>query len=79
MVCWCSSFGIQYQFGRIGEYHGKFILDMFGHGKPVARRSFLTEFSFRYPPWNEQKFLFMRRLYVYDYFGLTLTWLGLKK
>lgn len=61
-----------------GKYHGKFTFDLFSHGKPVVRRSFLTEFSFRYPPWNEQKLLLMRRLYVYDYFGFVLVWLGLK-
>ncbi|ONK73675.1 uncharacterized protein A4U43_C04F34110 [Asparagus officinalis] len=71
-------------FGGIGEsgfgsYHGKFTFDMFSHEKPVLKRSFLTEFSFRYPPWNEQKLQLLRRLYEFDYFGFALVWLGLKR
>ncbi|ONK73647.1 uncharacterized protein A4U43_C04F33790 [Asparagus officinalis] len=71
-------------FGGVGEsgfgkYHGKFTFDTFSHGKPVLKREFLNEFSFRYPPWNGQKIELMRRIYNYDYLGFILVWLGLKR
>lgn len=71
-------------FGGVGEsgfgqYHGKFSFDMFSHGKPVLRRNFLTEFTFRYPPWTNQKLQLMRHLYRFDYIGFALAWLGLKR
>lgn len=71
-------------FGGVGEsgfgqYHGKFSFDTFSHGKPVLRRSFLTEFTFRYPPWTNQKLQLMRHVYRFDYIGFALAWLGLKR
>lgn len=62
-----------------GKYHGKFSFDAFSHGKAVLRRSFLIEFVCRYPPWNDMKLHFMRCLYRFDYIGLLLMCLGLKK
>ncbi|XP_078166717.1 aldehyde dehydrogenase 3F1 [Carex rostrata] len=62
-----------------GQYHGKFSFDNFSNRKPVVKRSFLIEFSFRYPPWNEKKLQLMRHLYRYDYLGFVLCWLGLKR
>ncbi|KAH7686947.1 Aldehyde dehydrogenase NAD(P)-dependent protein [Dioscorea alata] len=62
-----------------GQYHGKFSFELFSHAKPVLRRNFWTEFTFRYPPWDESKLKFMRLLYRFDYFGLLLLMLGLKR
>lgn len=62
-----------------GQYHGKFSFDNFSNRKPVARRSFLIEFSFRYPPWNEKKLQLLRHLYRFDYIGFVLCFLGLKR
>ncbi|WOL10064.1 aldehyde dehydrogenase family 3 member F1 isoform X2 [Canna indica] len=61
-----------------GQYHGKFSFDMFSHKKPVLRRSFLMEYSFRYPAWHEWKLPFLRSVYHFDYFSLVLRMLGLK-
>ncbi|KAJ0971061.1 hypothetical protein J5N97_019020 [Dioscorea zingiberensis] len=77
-ACDTIAFGGVGQSG-FGQYHGKFSFELFSHSKPVLRRSFLTEFSFRYPPWNERKLKFMRLLYRFDYFGLVLLILGLKR
>ncbi|XP_057954955.1 aldehyde dehydrogenase family 3 member F1-like [Malania oleifera] len=71
-------------FGGIGEsgfgkYHGKFSFDAFTHEKPVIRRSFLTEFWFSNPPWNDYKLQLLRLAYRYDYLGILLTMLGLKR
>ncbi|KAM0945566.1 putative aldehyde dehydrogenase (NAD(P)(+)) [Dioscorea sansibarensis] len=62
-----------------GKYHGKFSFDAFSHGKAILRRSFLIDFVCRYPPWNDMKLHFMRCLYRFDYIGLFLMCLGLKK
>nr|QCI61344.1 Aldehyde dehydrogenase [Crocus sativus] len=62
-----------------GKYHGKFSFDAFSHGKPVMRRSFLTEFSFRYPPWNQDKLQLLRYIYKWDYLRFVLYTLGLLK
>ncbi|KAL4326985.1 hypothetical protein AHAS_Ahas13G0054800 [Arachis hypogaea] len=48
-------------FGGVGEsgfgmYHGKFSFDTFSSQKAVVRRSFLTDFWYRYPPWTLNKF-----------------------
>ncbi|XP_010919365.2 aldehyde dehydrogenase family 3 member F1 isoform X1 [Elaeis guineensis] len=61
-----------------GQYHGKFSFDIFSHGKAVAGRTFLIEFSFRYPPWNERKLQLMRSIYHFDYIGFLLCFLGFK-
>lgn len=71
-------------FGGVGEsgfgsYHGKFSFDTFTHEKAVLRRSFLIEFWFRFPPWNDQKLQLFKSAYVYDYFRFVLIALGLKK
>jgi len=71
-------------FGGIGEsgmgnYHGKFSFDTFSHHKAVLRRSFLVDFWFRFPPWNDHKLQLFRSVYLFDYLGMLLTVLGLKK
>ncbi|XP_020592571.1 aldehyde dehydrogenase family 3 member F1-like [Phalaenopsis equestris] len=62
-----------------GKYHGKFSFDQFSHQKAIMRRSFYMEFSFRYPPWNERKLQFIRYVYSYNYVGILLLFLGLKR
>lgn len=71
-------------FGGVGEsgygrYHGKFSFEAFSHEKAVAKRSFLTDFWFRYPPWTQQKLQIFKLAYVFDYFGIALHVLGLKR
>ncbi|KAK3408558.1 hypothetical protein EUGRSUZ_J00772 [Eucalyptus grandis] len=71
-------------FGGIGEsgmgrYHGKFSFDTFSHQKAVMRRSFLVDVWFRFPPWNDHKLQLFRSSYHYDYLGIVLTVLGLKR
>ncbi|XWS73537.1 hypothetical protein CRYUN_Cryun02cG0138000 [Craigia yunnanensis] len=63
----------------IGKYHGKFSFDTFSHYKAILRRSFLTEFWFRFPPWNNYKLELFETAYNYDYFGMLLVILGLKR
>lgn len=70
-------------FGGVGEsgfgsYHGKFSFDAFSHEKGVVRRSYLTDFWFRYPPWNMNKFQLLDVAYNYDYLGILLVLLGLR-
>ncbi|XP_054816351.1 aldehyde dehydrogenase family 3 member F1-like [Prosopis cineraria] len=62
-----------------GSYHGKFSFDTFSHQKAVVKRSFLTDFWFRFPPWTPNKLLLLEMAYNYDYFGLLLVLLGLKR
>ncbi|XP_057978337.1 aldehyde dehydrogenase family 3 member F1-like [Malania oleifera] len=62
-----------------GRYHGKYSFDNFSHEKAVLRGSFLLEIEPRYPPWNNFKNQFIRLAYRYDYFGLLLLMLGLKR
>lgn len=71
-------------FGGIGEsgmgkYHGKFSFDTFSHPKAVVQRSFLVDFWFRFPPWNDYKMQLLRAIYVYDYILILLITLGLKR
>ncbi|KAE9616577.1 putative aldehyde dehydrogenase (NAD(+)) [Lupinus albus] len=71
-------------FGGVGEsgfgkYHGKFSFDTFSHEKGIVRRSFLTDFWYRYPPWTLNKFQLLEVSYNYDYLGLLLVLLGLKR
>ncbi|KAK7262526.1 hypothetical protein RJT34_30100 [Clitoria ternatea] len=71
-------------FGGVGEsgfgmYHGKFSFDTFSHHKAIVRRSFLTDFWYRYPPWTLNKLQLLEVSYNYDYLGLLLVVLGLKK
>ncbi|XP_012444376.1 aldehyde dehydrogenase family 3 member F1 [Gossypium raimondii] len=63
----------------IGKYHGKFSFDTFTHYKAVTRRSLLTDFWYRFPPWNNYKLELLENTYNYDYFGLLLVILGLKR
>ncbi|XP_022136446.1 aldehyde dehydrogenase family 3 member F1 [Momordica charantia] len=62
-----------------GRYHGKYSFDTFSHEKAVLQRSFLLELEPRYPPWNDFKLKFIRLAYAFDYFGLLLLLLGIKK
>ncbi|KAK6925638.1 Aldehyde dehydrogenase domain [Dillenia turbinata] len=71
-------------FGGVGEsgfgrYHGKFSFDAFSHEKAVTTRSFLVEIWFRFPPWNDHKLQLFRSAYRFDYLGLLLVALGLKR
>ncbi|XVE60015.1 hypothetical protein DITRI_Ditri05aG0092800 [Diplodiscus trichospermus] len=63
----------------IGKYHGKFSFDTFSHYKAIARRSFLTDFWFRFPPWSNYKLDLFETVYSYDYFEMLLVVLGLKR
>lgn len=63
----------------IGKYHGKYSFDTFSHYKAVVRRSLLTDFWFRFPPWNNHKLLLFDRAYEYDCIGILLVVLGLKR
>ncbi|KAK2990458.1 hypothetical protein RJ640_011206 [Escallonia rubra] len=62
-----------------GRYHGKYSFDTFSHEKAVLERSFFLELEPRYPPWNEFKMQFIRLAYSFDYFGLLLLFVGLKR
>uniref|UniRef100_M8BTB6 Aldehyde dehydrogenase family 3 member F1 n=1 Tax=Aegilops tauschii TaxID=37682 RepID=M8BTB6_AEGTA len=63
-----------------GQYHGKYSFEMFSHKKAVFRRSFLLEFMFRYPPWNDDsKLALLRHVFRYDYVSLFLALLGLRR
>lgn len=62
-----------------GQYHGKYSFDMFSHKKAVLKRSFLVEFMFRYPPWDETKIGMLRRVYRFDYVSLFLALIGLRR
>ncbi|WOH08582.1 hypothetical protein DCAR_0728026 [Daucus carota subsp. sativus] len=71
-------------FGGVGEsgfgrYHGKYSFDTFSHEKAVLERTFYFELEGRHPPWNDFKLQFIRLAYNYDYFGLVLLLLGLKR
>ncbi|KAK7402208.1 hypothetical protein VNO78_14289 [Psophocarpus tetragonolobus] len=71
-------------FGGVGEcgfgkYHGKFSFDAFSHHKAVARRSYLTDFWFRFPPWTINKLQLLEVSYNFDYLGILLVLLGLRK
>ncbi|GFP87015.1 aldehyde dehydrogenase family 3 member f1 [Phtheirospermum japonicum] len=71
-------------FGGVGEsgfgrYHGKFSFDMFSHEKAITGRGFHIDFWFRYPPWNDNKLLLFRHVYRFDYLGILLVILGLKR
>ncbi|KAI3959122.1 hypothetical protein MKX01_023798, partial [Papaver californicum] len=62
-----------------GKYHGRYSFDTFSHWKGVLQRSFLTEIRFMYPPWNDFKMAFVKLCYEFDYFGMLLPMLGLKR
>ncbi|XP_048324790.1 aldehyde dehydrogenase family 3 member F1-like isoform X2 [Ziziphus jujuba] len=70
-------------FGGVGEsgfgkYHGKFSFETFSHEKAITKRSFLTDFWFRYPPWSYHKLQLFQNAYNFDYPGMLLVILGLK-
>uniref|UniRef100_A0ACD5Z594 Uncharacterized protein n=1 Tax=Avena sativa TaxID=4498 RepID=A0ACD5Z594_AVESA len=63
-----------------GQYHGKYSFEMFSHKKAVFKRSFLIEFMFRYPPWDDDmKLGVLRHVFSYDYVSLFLALLGLRR
>ncbi|TMW80773.1 hypothetical protein EJD97_015314 [Solanum chilense] len=62
-----------------GRYHGKFSFDTFSHEKAIARRSFLTDIWFRYPPWSDHTLQLFRSAFIYDYLSVVLITLGLKR
>lgn len=62
-----------------GQYHGKYSFEMFSHKKAVLKRSFLIEFLFRYPPWDESKVGMLRHVYRFDYVSLFLALIGLRR
>ncbi|KAJ9147011.1 hypothetical protein P3X46_029218 [Hevea brasiliensis] len=62
-----------------GRYHGKYSFDTFSHEKAVMHRGFYPEIEPRYPPWNSFKLQFLRLAYSFNYLGLLLLLLGLKK
>ncbi|XP_062143551.1 aldehyde dehydrogenase family 3 member F1-like [Alnus glutinosa] len=77
-VCDGLPFGGVGQSG-FGRYHGKYSFDTFSHEKAVLHRSFFPELEARYPPWNEFKLKFIRSAYSFDYLGMLLLLLGLKR
>ncbi|KAL6633879.1 hypothetical protein ACP70R_026550 [Stipagrostis hirtigluma subsp. patula] len=62
-----------------GQYHGKYSFEMFSHKKAVLKRSFLIEFMFRYPPWDDGKLGMLRHVFRFDYVNLFLALLGLRR
>ncbi|XVE87379.1 hypothetical protein DITRI_Ditri18aG0112600 [Diplodiscus trichospermus] len=77
-LCDALPFGGVGQSG-FGRYHGKYSFDTFSHEKAVLHRAFFPELEPRYPPWNDFKLRFIRLAYMFDYLGLILLLLGLKK
>ncbi|CAN0891881.1 Aldehyde dehydrogenase family 3 member F1 [Linum grandiflorum] len=71
-------------FGGIGEsgmgkYHGKYSFETFSHYKAIVRRSYLSDFWYRFPPWNLKKLLLFEATYHFDYLWLLMVILGLKR
>lgn len=77
-VCDSLPFGGVGQSG-FGRYHGKYSFETFSHEKAILQRRFFPELEPRYPPWNNLKFQFIKLLYAFNYIGLLLLLLGLKK
>ncbi|KAJ9561953.1 hypothetical protein OSB04_007113 [Centaurea solstitialis] len=77
-VCDDLPFGGVGQSG-FGRYHGKYSFDTFSHEKAVLERSFYFELEPRHPPWNNFKLEFLRLAYDFNYVGLVLHLLGLKR
>lgn len=70
-------------FGGVGEsgfgrYHGKYSFENFSHEKVVVVRSFLIDFWFRYPPWDDKKLQLIKSGLRFDYLAVVLIALGLK-
>ena len=47
----------------IGKYQGKYSFDEFSHKKSVMHRSFFPDLSVRYPPYNDKKLKFLKRMF----------------
>ncbi|XP_061357248.1 aldehyde dehydrogenase family 3 member F1 [Gastrolobium bilobum] len=62
-----------------GRYHGKYSFDTFSHEKAVMHGNLSIEIEPRYPPWSKFKLEFIRLAYRFNYFGLLLHMLGLKR
>ncbi|CAM8964545.1 unnamed protein product [Rhodiola kirilowii] len=62
-----------------GRYHGKFSFDAFSHEKGVLHRGFFGDIWFRFPPWNAHKLRLFKSAYAFDYLGMALVILRLKK
>ncbi|KAG6700903.1 hypothetical protein I3842_08G136400 [Carya illinoinensis] len=62
-----------------GRYHGKYSFVTFSHEKAVLQKGFFPEIEPRYPPWNSFKLKFIRLAYNFDYLGLLLLIMGLKR
>ncbi|KAM7264575.1 hypothetical protein ACFE04_002258 [Oxalis oulophora] len=77
-ICDTLPFGGVGQSGY-GRYHGKFSFDTFSHEKAVLRGSFFPEIEPRYPPWNSAKLRFLKMAFRFDYFGILLFLLGIKR
>ncbi|KVH92318.1 Aldehyde dehydrogenase, C-terminal [Cynara cardunculus var. scolymus] len=58
---------------------GSYSFDTFSHEKAVLERSFYFELEPRHPPWNNFKLDFLRLAYNFNYVGLVLHLLGLKR
>ncbi|KAI7739406.1 hypothetical protein M8C21_010749 [Ambrosia artemisiifolia] len=77
-VCDDLPFGGVGQSG-FGRYHGKYSFDTFSHEKAILDRSFYFELEPRHPPWSRFKLEFLRSVYNYNYVGMLLLFLGLKR
>ncbi|MFS7983549.1 putative aldehyde dehydrogenase (NAD(+)) [Helianthus anomalus] len=77
-VCDDLPFGGVGQSG-FGRYHGKYSFNTFSHEKAVLERSFYFELEPRHPPWSRFKLEFLRAAYNYNYVGMLLLCLGLKR
>ncbi|XWS29240.1 hypothetical protein CRYUN_Cryun24cG0011300 [Craigia yunnanensis] len=77
-LCDALPFGGVGQSG-FGRYHGKYSFDTFSHEKAILHRGFYPELEPRYPPWTGFKLRFIKLAYRFDYFGLILLLMGLKK
>ncbi|EPS57351.1 aldehyde dehydrogenase, partial [Genlisea aurea] len=62
-----------------GRYHGRYSFEAFSHEKSVLHRSLKMEMEARYPPWNDFKMEFIRLAYGFDYLGILLLMLGLRR
>lgn len=63
----------------IGAYHGKYSFDGFSHMKPVIYRDSHGDVGFRYPPYTQKKQSLLRHILRFDYLGVLLVMLGLRK
>lgn len=47
----------------LGKYQGKYSYEEFSHKKSIMHKSYFPELKFRYPPYNENKLNFLKRLF----------------